>query len=255
MLEDDDIIAVFKPAKLPCGRSREQRHFYLWRFVEHHVGRPVHMPSRLDTSAQGLVLFSKSKRMHRPMQQAFEKHAVEKYYLLHVSPAVGWQGKLVDGAIGKDPKHPILRAVVQSGGCPRRPIFEQSRRFRNLAGALAHCCSQSRNPGGHISCGCIPHQSATRSSATIFTAGSLRLSCGFWPCDSRSSIRSRRNSSASRYRGSSCHLGCRKERSAILRMAESAVAARACEITLRISVVVTHARTLCEFHLLMLFFS
>lgn len=114
--EDDDIIAVFKPAKLPCGQSKEQRHFYLRKFVEQYLGKPVHMPSRLDTSAQGLVLFSKSKRMHAVLQQAFEKHAAEKYYLLHVSPAVSFQKKLVQNQIGQDPEHPILRRVVDAGG-------------------------------------------------------------------------------------------------------------------------------------------
>jgi len=116
VFEDDDIIAAFKPAKLPCGQSKEQRHFYLRKFVEKYLGKPVHMPSRLDTSAQGLVLFSKSKRMHSVLQQAFEKHAVEKYYLLHVSPAVSFQKKLVQNQIGKDPEHSILRRVVDSGG-------------------------------------------------------------------------------------------------------------------------------------------
>lgn len=116
VFEDEDLIAVYKPAKLPCGQSREQRHFYLRKFVEDYLGKPVHMPSRLDTSAQGLVLFSKSKRMHAVLQQAFEKHAVEKYYMLHVSPPIGWGQKLVQNQIGKDPEHPILRRVVSSGG-------------------------------------------------------------------------------------------------------------------------------------------
>ena len=114
--EDEDLIAVYKPAKLPCGQSKEQRHFYLRKFVEEYLGKPVHMPSRLDTSAQGLVLFSKSKRMHRVLQQSFEKHSIEKYYLLHVSPAVSFQKKLVQNQIGEDPEHPILRRVVESGG-------------------------------------------------------------------------------------------------------------------------------------------
>ncbi|NDC38736.1 MAG: RluA family pseudouridine synthase [Proteobacteria bacterium] len=116
VFEDDDLVAVFKPAKLPCGQSKEQRHFYLRKFVEDYLGKAVHMPSRLDTSAQGLVLFSKSKRMHAVLQHAFEKHSVEKYYLLHVSPGVSWQKKLVENRIDRDPQHPILRTVVDSGG-------------------------------------------------------------------------------------------------------------------------------------------
>jgi tRNA pseudouridine32 synthase/23S rRNA pseudouridine746 synthase len=121
--EDADLIAAFKPGKLPCTPSREQRHHSLKAYIEKYLGKEVHMPSRLDTSAQGLVVMSRSKRMHKHLQHAFEKHSAEKYYLLEVAPAVKWSRKMVDNLIAEDPTHPILRQVVQSGGQKAQTYF------------------------------------------------------------------------------------------------------------------------------------
>jgi 23S rRNA pseudouridine1911/1915/1917 synthase len=118
IFEDDDLIACFKPPRLPCTPAREQRQHSLKRAIEEYLGKEVHAPSRLDAAAQGLVVMSKSKRMHKHLQQAFERHQVEKYYLAEVSPAVSWHRKLIENQIGREPRHPILRAVVDSGGDP-----------------------------------------------------------------------------------------------------------------------------------------
>ncbi len=125
VFEDEDLIATYKPAKLPCGQNREQKYYYLRGYVESYLGRSVHMPSRLDTSAQGLVLFSKSKRMHKVLQQAFERHTIQKYYALDVAPAVGWKAKEVKNQIGQSPAHPVLRMIVPSGGEEASTFFQR----------------------------------------------------------------------------------------------------------------------------------
>lgn len=48
------------------------------------VGVQLHVPSRLDSSTQGLVALSISRRTHNPLQQMFSRHAMTKHYLCEV---------------------------------------------------------------------------------------------------------------------------------------------------------------------------
>jgi len=119
--EDDELIAVFKPAKLPCLPTREQKHFNLRsKLLEYLNTRnssgTLHLPSRLDTSASGLVIASKSARMHKELQRLFEKRQIIKSYLLETPGRVDWDETQVNLPIGKDSRHPVLRKVVQDGG-------------------------------------------------------------------------------------------------------------------------------------------
>jgi 23S rRNA pseudouridine1911/1915/1917 synthase len=126
--EDDDLIAVYKPARLPCLPTREQRHFNLKLQLRSYLQSrgcetPPHLPSRVDTSVQGLVVASKSARMHRALQRIFEKRQIKKYYLLEVEGPVEWREITVDKPIGKDLRHAVLRKVDQENGKPSCTIF------------------------------------------------------------------------------------------------------------------------------------
>lgn len=113
---DPDLLIVFKPAKLPSMPAREQTRYNLKIYVERHVGQIVHMPSRLDLSTSGLLVMSRTPRMHRHLQIAFERRIIEKYYLCRVSGHVAWMERRVSEPIGRDPTHPVLRTVVATGG-------------------------------------------------------------------------------------------------------------------------------------------
>ncbi len=115
VFEDDDLIIVFKPSGISSMPTREQGTFNLEAFVSDYVGGKIHMPSRLDTSAQGLSVMSKSARMHDRLQKIYEHRQVRKYYLLRTAGAVTWEHKLVDSPIGRDPLHPVLRQVIAGG--------------------------------------------------------------------------------------------------------------------------------------------
>lgn len=122
--EDRYFLGVFKPPRLPSLPAKEQAVYNLRNYLEAYCGHAVHMPSRLDTSAQGVLLVSKAVETHSYLQQAFEKKQVAKYYLLKVTGKPNWQNYVCQMPIGKGRAHPVLRAVVDSGGQTARTEFK-----------------------------------------------------------------------------------------------------------------------------------
>lgn len=116
IFEDDDLLAVVKPAGLTAMPARDQKYRNLKALIEKRVGAPIHMPSRLDTSTTGVVVISKTVRMHGRLQHIFERRRIEKLYLAEVTGAVDFNERTVDNAIDRDPTHQVLRRVVATGG-------------------------------------------------------------------------------------------------------------------------------------------
>lgn len=123
--EDKELIAINKPPGLSCNQAREQHSSHLRKLVEDYLGRQAHLPSRLDTSARGLVVISTAARTHKLLQQVYERHEVEKYYLLAVSPPIKWKNKLVENRLDRDPRHAVLRKVVTEGGDQASTFFKK----------------------------------------------------------------------------------------------------------------------------------
>jgi len=116
IFEDDYLLAVYKPAGLSSLPAREQNARCLKNQIEDYLGSTkVHMPSRLDTSAQGLILISKSPEMHGPLQRLFEHREIKKTYLLAAADLPTWSSQLVRTPITRSPHHPVLRMPAESG--------------------------------------------------------------------------------------------------------------------------------------------
>ncbi|MBX7138899.1 MAG: RluA family pseudouridine synthase [Oligoflexia bacterium] len=124
VFEDEDLIVVYKQARLPTMPGRDQTRISLKAMLEDHLGSRVHMPSRIDMSTEGLVAVSKTEKMHHRLQSVFEHRQAEKIYLLEVSGSVPWDEQLVDAPIDKDRRHPVLRTVVSSGGRAAQTLFK-----------------------------------------------------------------------------------------------------------------------------------
>jgi len=116
VFEDDDLLAVVKPAGLTAMPARDQKYRNLKALIEKRVGAPIHMPSRLDTSTTGVVVISKTPRMHGRLQHIFERRRIEKLYLAEVTGVVDFAERTVDTAVDRDPTHQVLRRVVATGG-------------------------------------------------------------------------------------------------------------------------------------------
>ncbi|MEY4668258.1 MAG: hypothetical protein RL518_957 [Pseudomonadota bacterium] len=116
LYEDNDMAVVAKPAGLPTIPPRDQRRFSLVTYLREHFGRPVHLPSRLDTGVAGLLLVSFTPRMNASLQRAYTRHAVRKVYVAQVSGHVQQDSMEVRGRIARDPRHALLRRVVLEGG-------------------------------------------------------------------------------------------------------------------------------------------
>jgi len=137
--EDDELLVVYKPQGISSMPTREQQDLNLKCFLESYLqssspGAVLHMPSRVDTSVEGLVVTSKALRMHAPLQRVFERRAISKTYLLETKARVEWDKLTADRGIAKDPRHPILRQAVPSGGKPARTEFRVLARISDEEG-------------------------------------------------------------------------------------------------------------------------
>jgi 23S rRNA-/tRNA-specific pseudouridylate synthase len=126
LFHDDAIAVVYKPPHLSSMPAKEQRHFSLKAAVERELGRTIHMPSRLDVSAQGLVVVSTSSAAHAGLQRAFETRTVRKTYRFASHVRSAWNEKFVEFAIAMSPEHPVLRVATIGEGQPARTRIAHS---------------------------------------------------------------------------------------------------------------------------------
>lgn len=123
LYQDEDLLVVYKPNRLPCLPNREQRHYNLRTYIEDSLNKKIHFPSRIDYSTEGILLMSAAERAHAPLQQAFEKRKICKTYLLEGSGTAKWSAKTVEMAIDRDPDHTVLRRCVKHGGKSALTLF------------------------------------------------------------------------------------------------------------------------------------
>jgi tRNA pseudouridine32 synthase/23S rRNA pseudouridine746 synthase len=116
LFHDDAIAVVYKPPHLSSMPAKEQRHFSLKAALERELGRTIHMPSRLDVSAQGLVVVSTSPAAHAGLQRAFETRSVHKTYAFASHGRSAWDEKSVTFPIQVSPDHPVLRIATTGEG-------------------------------------------------------------------------------------------------------------------------------------------
>lgn len=125
--EDEHLLVYYKPYGIPTIPNREQRTYNVKVYIEEYLGNTVHLPSRLDTSTEGLVIMSKSKEMHSRLQRLFERRLMDKRYILEVSGAVDWDKTVVDAPIGYNPAHRVLRMVDHEKGLAATTHFTKLR--------------------------------------------------------------------------------------------------------------------------------
>lgn len=123
LYEDDDIIAVDKPAGMVVHPAAGHRSGTLVNAVLHHFpalegvgegGRPgiVH---RLDKDTSGVILVAKNSRAHRYLQTQFKERSIQKTYLALVHGRLKHQQGIIEAAIGRHPRHRQRMAILPTG--------------------------------------------------------------------------------------------------------------------------------------------
>lgn len=83
LFEDDDVVAIHKPAGLLVHRSylaRRER-FFAMQLTRDKVGCHVFPVHRLDRPTSGILLFAKSSEMANALCEQFASHSIGKEYL------------------------------------------------------------------------------------------------------------------------------------------------------------------------------
>jgi 23S rRNA pseudouridine1911/1915/1917 synthase len=134
LYEDEEILAVRKPANLPVHPSgRYYRNTLLLLLLEKRGEsldktdlRIVH---RLDRETSGLILFGKSKEAAASLSMQFESREVRKKYLAIVHGRPQRERFLIDAPIGRSESSPIRKAMsVRGDGRPARTSVRVLRR-------------------------------------------------------------------------------------------------------------------------------
>jgi len=123
LFEDDDIVAIHKPAGLLVHRSylaRRER-FFAMQLTRDKVGCHVFPVHRLDRPTSGVLLFAKSSEMAHNLCEQFAAKTVDKHYLalvrgnMHTADTLDYPLKQELDALGDkdvDPNKAAQEAVT-----------------------------------------------------------------------------------------------------------------------------------------------
>jgi 23S rRNA pseudouridine1911/1915/1917 synthase len=120
LLEDDDVLAVAKPAGLPCMPGAS----FLERTLLHQVRRlrpratPLH---RLGRGTSGVVLFALHRDAHRSLSAAWARGEVERLYRAIVSGSFPSGETSLEQPIGRIP-HEILGSIFAVSPTGKRSV-------------------------------------------------------------------------------------------------------------------------------------
>ncbi len=133
--EDETIVVIDKPAGISVhpgsGRPGQSTVADYARTIstDPDPERPgiVH---RLDRDTSGLLVIAKTLAAKEYMQQQWQKHSVEKRYLLLAIGRLTSSAAVIKLPIGRDPAHPLQRTVLPGG----RPAVTHYQTLLDLPG-------------------------------------------------------------------------------------------------------------------------
>jgi len=136
LFEDDDIIAVDKPAGLAAIAERNIEQDCLLTQLSALLRHKVYVVHRLDKEASGVILFAKNADAHRYLCQQFAKHTVKKTYLALVHGQISAASGTIDKPLRQFGSGRV--AVDIRHGKPAVTEFEVAQRFAGCTRVLAH---------------------------------------------------------------------------------------------------------------------
>ncbi|MDO4223086.1 MAG: pseudouridine synthase [Acinetobacter sp.] len=126
LYEDDDLIAINKPAGLlsVMGRLPEHQDSAYLRILQRiPLAKVIH---RLDMATSGILLFAKHREVEVMMSKIFQARQVKKYYTAWVEGQLQGQG-MVDVPLIADWEHRPRQKVDYDVGKPAQTLYQAER--------------------------------------------------------------------------------------------------------------------------------
>jgi len=121
--EDDDVLAVDKPAGLPVHPTATYHRNTLTALLRERYGdEPPHIAHRLDRETSGVLVCGKHRAAERALKQAFERRRVEKRYLGIATGVLADDEAVIDRRLGpaRDGPHYLMEVRDDAGGADAR---------------------------------------------------------------------------------------------------------------------------------------
>lgn len=139
LLEDDQLVAVNKPARLAVIPERwnpetlNLRDILEARYSQRApAAQSIWVVHRIDAETSGVVLFARTAEMHRELNQLFEAGDMDKSYLAIVRGIPAQNKGSINLPISPHPKQKPLMYIHPSGK-PSRTDYEVVETFRHFA--------------------------------------------------------------------------------------------------------------------------
>ncbi len=129
LYQDDDLIAVHKPAGLlvhPSWIAPKNTPNLVYSLKTYFRDAPVHTIHRLDRATSGVIVFAKNKEMAQKMNALFAERKVQKTYLC-VTRGFTPQEGVIDYAL-----KPIFDKMADPFADPDKPAKEAVSSYRRL---------------------------------------------------------------------------------------------------------------------------
>jgi tRNA pseudouridine32 synthase/23S rRNA pseudouridine746 synthase len=130
LFENDDIIAVDKPAGLACMAERDKQKDNLHAQLSATYPHKIFIVHRLDKEASGVILFAKNAAAHRCLCRQFAEHTVGKNYLALLHGRISSDTSRIDRPLRQFGSGRV--AVDMKRGKPSITEFEIIERFKDF---------------------------------------------------------------------------------------------------------------------------
>ncbi len=114
IFENEDFIALIKPAGLLSIPDREGKDISLKKLLQENYGS-IYTVHRLDRDTSGIILFAKNEDTHKFLSQAFEGKTIEKHYLGIVNGTLNSKKGTIDLSIMEHPAKYGVMVVNKKG--------------------------------------------------------------------------------------------------------------------------------------------
>lgn len=120
LYEDDHLLIVNKPAGMMVHPIKQEQsgtlvHVLADLFLAKGVQLIPHPVHRLDKETSGAILLAKSSYGHQLADRLLREGGIHREYLAIVNGVVEDEAGTIDAPIGRDPRHPTKRRVVDAG--------------------------------------------------------------------------------------------------------------------------------------------